>query len=1306
MAADYQPLLTDNFLSARWGKEFSEFIGSPEEVDVLRSLTTWALKKTQKETAAESAFLGVFFKGIWGYLASGEKGTSDWHTLEPQFSVPGAGQQGGMGAADLALGFFGRPDVPGTPQVLCEFKDVRSGLDKPQNRKGNQRSPVKQCGDYLKEASNLLFGNEPIQPTWGIVSDMNEFRLYWRKNMPSRYQRFVVSAGADVDIAPLIGDSDASAFQRFLFWKLFQPDLLLTIGGPCQLERLLTDQWVQEAAIEEEFYREYRSYRQDVFEALVQYNPGFKGTKGRLVRLTQRFLDRCIFVLFCEDMGVSLSFPPSLLRDVLSGVSNDPDYDPNDDAAWVKVKRLFASMNTGTPFRDIPINRFNGGLFANEPELEYLHIPTKLFCAKSQGANADALFRNKKTLLFFSAYYNFGISQSTLDRSISTYTLGRIFEQSITELEFMEAEAEDRPSIAALSKRKRDGVYYTPEWITSYIVEETVGSHLAEVRSRLALDPLPIFTNDELDHYHRARKAGKKDKRFNTERVENYLTSLNTYAEELTEIKVLDPACGSGAFLIRTFDRLVSERRWLAGERARMMGGETLFDSDAMAKDVLSKNIYGVDINEESVEITRLALWLHTALPNRPLTTLDHNIRCGNSLIGNDFYSFKQKNILTEDERERINVFDWQSAFPEVFSRTGGKAGFDCVVGNPPYVKLQNFRKVLPDVAEYLVVAKQRGGTPLYASTQRHNFDLYLPFIERGISLLNPKGRMGYIAPSVWANSEYGGCLRELLSTTCHLERWVDFKDFPVFDEAMTYTALQFFRGSAVPHILCGFAPDGVIGTIDWSMPDASIPYHSLKGEDTWLFLPDRERSLLSRLSSGAVSLVEVPEVVSISQGVITSADYIYHLKRLGPNRYLQTPKDGKTREVEVEDAIMRPLVSGEEAKRYQTPVTNKYLLFPYDDSNARERILLPEELAQNFPLAWKYLQSNEKALRAREASAFDKNIWYEFGRTQNIGKQKLKKLGIAQLVPGMRVFYDETGSMCLNNVRVNGIFVRDESTAWYLMGVLNSRVIDFVVRRISKPKERRPSGAYFEANKQYIAPLPIPPSNTQQKEQASQFAKQLQRLHSKRRDVINRIGLRLASSQMSAASRTANWIWADVGDPTFWAGQNPENLSGRELQTWAKQKTKDNIAAQLAKIEPFFIFGSTMCATLHDGEISFFVGNQRVVRVFVSDDEAPIILAQWRDKARDSFVSDSLDADSIVNRLLDLKTTDNPAIIRQIKDFNNELECVENEIRVFERQMDDLVYDLFQLSDAERRLIETDTNPRWSARIPAPPKL
>jgi hypothetical protein len=816
MTTAYQPLLPDAFLAARWADEYSQFRGSPTETQLLERLRAWASKRTQKETAAEGAFVGVFFKQTWGYRASGEAAASDGFNCESQYAVRGAGQSGGTGAADLALGWFDRGGIPAVPQAFCEFKDVRSDLDKPQARKGNNRSPVKQCADYLKEASAQLYGNEPIQPTWAIVTDMNEFRLYWRRKMPAQCQRFILKPASGDGQIGLLDDSDEASFQRFVFWRMFQQDMLLSTGGPSTLEQLLTEQRFQERAIENHFYGAYKEYREKVFNTLVQANPNFGGTPGKLVRLTQRFLDRCIFVLFCEDMGAALSFPHNILRDVLVGVSNDPDYDPDDDAAWTRVKKLFIAMRDGSPFREKRINRFNGGLFAPEPDLESLHIPTRLFCTKGQGASVEDLERHPKTLLYFSASYNFGVKGGTLERGIDLYTLGRIFEQSITELEYMEAKAEGWPSLTELSKRKRDGVYYTPEWVTHFIVQETVGATLAEARQRLSLDPLPVFSTEELEHYRRARTSGRKDKRFNTERVEAYIEGLDRYAGELDDVKVVDPACGSGAFLIQALDRLVAERRWLATERERVTGTVALFDTDAVTKAVLSQNIYGVDINEESIEITRLALWLHTALPDRPLSSLDTNIRCGNSLIGPDFYTFRQQSLFSEREQERINVFDWKEAFPEVFNRPNGKAGFDCVIGNPPYVKLQHFRTVMPAVAEYLVEARE-DGAPKFKSTQTGNFDMYLPFIERGIALLNESGRMGFISPNVWLLNEYGEALRNWLRSTKRLERWADFRDFPVFDEAMTYTALQFFRGSASNGIACTFAPDGDLAGADFS---------------------------------------------------------------------------------------------------------------------------------------------------------------------------------------------------------------------------------------------------------------------------------------------------------------------------------------------------------------------------------------------------------------------------------------------------------------------------------------------------------
>jgi len=178
MTTTYQTLLSNAFLRSELDNEFQSFRGSGAESELLDRLTKWANKAFQKETSAEAAFVGVFFEHTWGYTQSGKTAACEGYTCLAKYSVPGAGAGGGPGEADAALGLFGRANMTPTPQVLCEFKDVRSNLDGPQNRKGSNRSPVKQCADYLRETMKPFYGNEAIQPTWGIVTDMNEFRLY------------------------------------------------------------------------------------------------------------------------------------------------------------------------------------------------------------------------------------------------------------------------------------------------------------------------------------------------------------------------------------------------------------------------------------------------------------------------------------------------------------------------------------------------------------------------------------------------------------------------------------------------------------------------------------------------------------------------------------------------------------------------------------------------------------------------------------------------------------------------------------------------------------------------------------------------------------------------------------------------------------------------------------------------------------------------------------------------------------------------------------------------------------------------
>ncbi|MEE4262836.1 MAG: DNA methyltransferase [Desulfobacteraceae bacterium] len=774
----HSPLFNSAYLRSIWVKDYEQYIESSEDKALYARLQNWAAKDWQKETASESSFIDIFFKQTWGYFGSGERAKADGFTIQQQYPVKDAGQKGGTGKADIALGFFGRKDMDEIPQVLGEFKDDRSGLDKPQSSRPNDRSPVDQCLDYLRESRSGLIS--PILPTWGLVTDMNEFRLYFYGNK-AQYQRFIIKPSASDLAISLLGDDEEAAFRRFLFHRFFKSEWLLTSGGKSRLEKLLNEQIIQEQALEKQFYSEYHAFREEIYRSLREMNPQYQqeGRLSRLVKYTQRILDRCLFILFCEDMGRNLNYPPNILRDVLIEVSNSKFYNRNAEDAWTKVKSLFASMRDGTPFGSERINRFNGGLFNEDPKMDALMIPNRVFCEINQGQSPTKLVQYPKTLLYFSSKYNFGVSDGGKKKTLTLTALGRIFEQSITDLEVMEAHADNRESLTELTKRKRDGVYYTPEWVTHYIVEETVGARLAEIRKELGFDTFTDVTDEQIREFNKDRRKSKV--------VGKYEQALHEYSQRLENLKVVDPACGSGAFLIQAFIYLYEQRQWVAKELERVTGGMMgLFDIHDNMRAVISENLYGVDINAESVEITRLALWLYTALPDRPLSSLDHNIRCGNSLVRHDFYTQMGINheLSAEEESERVNIFDWAEAFPEVFK--GDNPGFDCVIGNPPYVKLQHFRRIQEDVANYLIKARRMDGSPLYESTQTGNFDIYLPFIERGLALLNKKGKMGYIAPNVWLVNEYGKGLREKLKRIRRLERWVDFKSFQVFDEAIT----------------------------------------------------------------------------------------------------------------------------------------------------------------------------------------------------------------------------------------------------------------------------------------------------------------------------------------------------------------------------------------------------------------------------------------------------------------------------------------------------------------------------------------
>lgn len=1242
----YKPLFDRAFLRAELGYDYDDYCARGEDETLLKRLRDWSARELKRETQAEGSFVQRFFVETWGYSDDG-KGEEHFQ-LFPKFPIAGAGQTGNRGEADLAVGYF-TGDKDQIPQVVCEFKDIKSDLDAPQNRKGNNRSPVMQARDYLWNARRGLFGNEPVQPRFAIVTDMDEFRLYWWDRFPDRYLRFAIRKTDLFVHRTLLDDGEEARFDRFLFWFLFRSEMLLSDAGRPRLERLIAKQGKQSKQLEGEFYADYRTYREVLIRNIMLQRERVPGlTKGGAVRLGQKLLDRLIFIMFAEDMGARVGFPANELREQLVRFSGDKMLRANGDEVWNRLKLIFEIMNEGGPLGETTIHNFNGGLFAADPAIDALRLENNLFVRFGQARNDATLAEHKATLLYLAATYNFA-SEGDAKNSIGLYTLGHIFEQSIVELEKLEADYEGRTSLTDVTKRKRDGVYYTPEWVVNRIIEETID---------------PLFTRWKTEAGW--PESGEPSKK-----------SAGAYWERLQRIKVIDPACGSGAFLIVALRHLQKEFEGAAEAAYAAKALSQRVAANAITRHILANNLFGIDINASSVEITQLSLWLHTAEAKEPLSSLDATIRCGNSLVDKRFYN--KRALYDAEERDRINTFEWEGDF--------APGSFDAVIGNPPYVKLQNFVKVHPDMAAWLV-SGSTGEAP-YRSTGTGNFDLYLPFIERGLSLLNDGGRMGYIAPNLWPTLEYGEGLRGLIHGGRHLERWLDFRSFQVFEEATIYTAIQIFSKAPVEAVQLAFAPDGDISRADWSDATLALPYAEIgRPLKPWLLAPAPVRSMVERLGREARPLADPDNTKGIIVGIQTSADHIYHLRRLAKNRYTYTPRrDGKKLApvaVEIEDALMKPLVSGAEAKRFIEPQTDTFLLFPYRLDADGAHLFTQDEMTRQYPKAWKYLKGFEAELRARESKKFDDDKWYRMGRTQNLDKQEVTKLLVPRLVARLGCFADERGRYYCDNVDVGGVIPARKDDIWLLAGILNAPVTNTIFGWLTKPFR----GDYKSANKQFIAPLPIPKATRAERAALSALAQGMQQRKTEQVDLHARLDERLG-----ATART-RWplekLLPDVRPVATIEADAPASISSADCKRWVdEQRTADEEAA-LARIDGAIRLDSEASVTLADGKLAFLIDEAEVARVFLGEAESALVEAQWRAAAIDFAPTGKGDAKRLVDRLRYVAVSADPAVAEQIVEIGAKLHWLSDVIRDDEAQLHELTSQMFGLTDVERALVET----------------
>jgi len=516
--------------------------------------------------------------------------------------------------------------------------------------------------------------------------------------------------------------NDATEFEEFnlfeltkerfqLFYLCLQKDNILN-NVPLKIKEASI---VQEEKITKDFYKDYSLFKRELYRDLVKQNAKRlkteklkrnnsnltdeeltevlkleKNVKLTLFKKSQKLIDRFLFIFFAEDRSL---LPANSTQQILDKWKDDVDFG-DDRPLYTLFKQYFKFLDQGRAgtSKRAEIYAYNGGLFKEDSLLDGLEI------------DSDLLYKHTQKL----AGYDF---ESQVDVNI----LGHIFENSLNEIESVNAEIEGADFDKQKSKRKKDGVFYTPKYITKYIVENTVGKLCTEKKAELGIKEEEYF-------------KGRKNRQKTT--ITKLVTLLDEYRDWLLQLTICDPACGSGAFLNQALNFLIAEHTYIDELKTKVLGGGLQFPD--IENTILENNIFGVDLNEESVEIAKLSLWLRTAQPRRKLNDLSSNIKCGNSLIDS-------KTVAGD------KAFHWETQFPQVFE----KGGFDVVIGNPPYGA--QITKI--DQKYYL----SKYETPSY------KLDTYSIFIEKAFSLVKFNGFICYIIPYTWLTINQHQKLREFI---------------------------------------------------------------------------------------------------------------------------------------------------------------------------------------------------------------------------------------------------------------------------------------------------------------------------------------------------------------------------------------------------------------------------------------------------------------------------------------------------------------------------------------------------------------
>ncbi len=951
MPVDISPLFRRDVLRPR----VREFV-LPERAALAREkLRRWAgfFAKPEglayKETELLPDWLTDVFQDVLGYTGPSTLAAAERHTIKREKLVEVGGK-----FADAVLGDFGADAF--RPVVAVEGKGPLDPLDRP--HAGRKVSAVEQAYGY---AINL-----PCD--WIVVTSLRELRLYHKGANQRTYERWLIT-----DLA-----NDDHEFKRLVF--VLGAERVVPAVGRCHLYDLLDASERAGEALTQGYYADYARVRRDVLAGLTGANAGVP--PAEVLAATQRLLDRVLFIAFAEDRGL-------LPRDSLAAAFEHRDpYNPR--PIWENFRGLFHAIDQGSTSLGIP--RYNGGLFAAHAPLDSgLAVP-------------DAVCERFKRL----GEYNYRApSQDSLEPDeddppiVDVEILGHIFEQSIEDLEALRAELEGGEATRQTSRRKREGAFYTPQSITRYLVSQ-------------ALDPVLAERFERLRQEHHGRATGSQPKTLVDPAVydlsalfapqrEALVRFWEAWLEELARVRVLDPACGSGAFLIEAFDQLHGTYAEAVERLAdlRQSGDWSLFDPD---RTILQQNLFGVDLNEEAVEIARLSIWVKTAQRGKVLADLDHNIRVGNSVVA--------------DTALDARAFDWAASFPEVFAQ----GGFDVVVGNPPYVR-----------GDYLTRFKQHF-VERYR-TSHGSADLYVYFFEQGLRVLRPGGYLAYIVTNKWLKAEYAEPLRRYLTEAAWPEQIIDLGHArQVFPDADVFPSIVRLRAPTAPVTVPPLLVASVIPRegLDLDRLAEQVRAHSFVVEretlapGPWLLDPPAARALMQKVRQAGVPLAEY-----------LGADPLYGLKTGFNDAFLLTSaeRDAMVAADPKTEPLFKPYVRGQDIDRWVAEWDGRWLLalrssndhaWPWHDAGENAEAVF----ACTYPALHRHMRGHENRLRRRTDQG---RYWWE-----------LRTCSYYELFERPKLLYQEIQFHSAYALDTRGLYTNNKAfflptDDLFLLGVLNA---------------------------------------------------------------------------------------------------------------------------------------------------------------------------------------------------------------------------------------------------------------------------